>query len=242
MGLTNRQFEEAEKTLRSWGISPTLCPLCGRNPSAPWLDPPADDHDCDAEHNRVFYRAAAGIAPLHWGFDWGCAERTPITEAVDAYLQDFDRLVKAGLGLTFVANNFGSGKTTALARILMDGLDRGRSACLVSFQSVVNSYKREDAEEFESRLRSVKLLALDEVVAPKSEAQATLFERVADVINARYEAYRPVFVSGNLSRSELEAHYPKIYSRLTEMTDFVVVPDIDFRPAAGRRRRLAQIG
>lgn len=244
--LSNPQYDRASRQLRSWGIATRACPICGRHPNAvpPNLDelPFPDDHDCGLELRLVRLYAAAGIPPLHWRFDWELAEPTTIIEAVDAYIADLDGLVRAGVGLTLVAPHYGTGKTTALVHLLKEGLRRGYSGRLVTFQSVVSAYKRPDVEEFDHELRSLDLVVIDEFIEPKSDAQEALFERVAELVDARYCSLRPIFISGNLSESALCDNYPKIHSRLTEMSDFVEIPSIDFRPGSARQRRLAGAG
>jgi chromosomal replication initiation ATPase DnaA len=183
-------------------------------------------------------RAAAGISPRQWSFDWHNADTTPVTDAVNDYLADFDNQVSAGQGLVFLAPNYGSGKTTALVQIVKHSLLNGysgRDAKIVRFDDIVSAYKRDDADDYQYALQCARILAADEVVAPVSEGQRVLFERFCDVVDARYEAERPLFLAGNISVEELGEHYPKVHSRLHTMTAMAVeVPDIDFRIAAGR--------
>lgn len=227
--------------MRTFGLKPHHCPVCGVGTTwdayielmrSGWTQP--TDHDCEAEAERVFNRFAAGLTPLHMEFDAQTAHTTTVTEAVADYVADFDRYVKEAKGLVFLRDNYGSGKTTALSQIVSHGLNLGYigNAALVRFQDIIGAYKREDAESFEEWLSSIKILAIDEVIAPKSDAQATLFERFADVVDARYVAKRPIFLAGNIRPDELAEHYPKVFSRLHTMADFIEVPDIDFRTRA----------
>jgi DNA replication protein DnaC len=102
------------------------------------------------------------------------------------------------------------------------------SANLVNFQDLIK-YQRDDLDEYEYQLACLDLLGIDEIVVPRSDAQATLFERFCTFVNERYEAQRSVFLAGNLTEDDLEQHYPKVHSRMHQMMTCINVPDIDFR-------------
>jgi len=230
--LTPAQSDEAERQLQTWRINPRRCPVCRADPDDYEAVAAATDHHCGRELSRLFHQATAGLNPRHMAFDWDTATPTPITRAVNRYLENFDDHVRDGKGLVFLAANYGSGKTQALVQIVKHALDHGysgRDARMISFHDVISSYQREDADAFERELHSAKILAIDEIIVPKSEPQAILFERFADVVDARYVANRPIFLAGNISPHDLERHYPKVFSRLHSMVDLIEVPDLDFR-------------
>jgi len=227
--------EPFDRKAKELGVDLGHCPVCGNDPQA------YEDSACPGEReciDHIFYLKtllAGGLTPRQWGFDWTTAEPTSITEAVEAYLDGFDEWLEHGIGFTLLAR-YGAGKTLALARIVMHGLEQERACKLVTFEQIISAYQREDADKFEHDLKRLCLLAVDEIIAPVSEAQASLFHRFTSVIDARYEAGRPVLLAANLSAAEMEEHYPAVFSRLQEKSLFVDCPDIDFR----RRRGLTK--
>src|SRR5437899_1052221 len=176
--LTDSDYEAALRQMRVWGQSTKKCPVCGTDPDDYQTFPedglPAD-HSCVDELTLLRQRAAAGISPRQWSFDWQNADTTPVTEAVNDYLADFDNQEAAGQGLVFLAPNYGSGKTTALVQIVKHGLLNGYSgldARIVRFDDIVSAYKRDDADDaddYQYALQCARILAVDEVVAPVSE-------------------------------------------------------------------------
>ena len=230
--LTDKAFDRAERSLRGLGISPDRCPVCHLHPDEPWdwpeEDPPTD-HDCRRQRQLLVRYAAVGVDLDFWDFDWSALDPTTLTQAVDHYLADFDDNVRYGKCLVMVAPRYGNGKTMAATQIIKRAITTDRSALIVRFSDVIRAYKRADADEFDETLQTVKLLLVDEVVVPRTDGQATLFERFADVFGVRHAARRPTLLTGNLSTDDLRQHYPKVWSRLRERATFVEVPEHDFR-------------
>jgi DNA replication protein DnaC len=217
--LSNAQFDEALRRLRAWKVNHKACPVC----DFVEVDIPPDgntlptDHDCVKARSLQRDQAAAGLSPRFLNFDWSGAQSTPVTRAVDRYIADFDENVAGGNGLVFLADNYGSGKTQGLVRILTHALEQGytgREARLVLFKEIIGSYQLPEPLAFEHEMERADLIAIDEVVPPTSEAQATLFERFAQVVDARYVAMRPTFLAGNLTAEKLGQCYSKVFSRL----------------------------
>lgn len=162
--FSNALYDLAYRRARMLGVNLDRCPVCGIDPDnthdmAERLEAerrgeevprPCEDRQCVRRLAHLRYFLGAGISPLQYNFDWSSATETPVTRAVNQYIANFGEYVKQGYGLPFLAQNYGSGKTTAVAKLLEHGIvNESLMGQLVSFQDIISSYRRDDVDEFE---------------------------------------------------------------------------------------------
>lgn len=157
------------------------------------------------------------------------------------YAQNFEVYAKNGQGLIFTGS-FGVGKTH-LAAAIANYLIVHKSVPVV-FGSVSfllgelkKAYDSESisADRIEKQLCTVDLLIIDDL--GKEKPTEWLVEKLYYIINSRYEDYRPVVITTNLTLDEIEQRLnvagslagSAIVSRLVEMCRVVPMHGQDFR-------------
>lgn len=151
------------------------------------------------------------------------------------YAQNFIDLEKKGKGL-FITGAVGTGKThlsVAIANYLMyEEIIPVKFGNVTNLLSEVKSSYDKQAIESESEiieaLSRVRLLIIDDL--GKEKATEWSNNIIYTIINNRYEDYKPLIVTTNLSVKELENTIGEAtVSRLIEMCDGVKINGVDYR-------------
>jgi DNA replication protein DnaC len=157
-------------------------------------------------------------------------ERPPVSDiarsapdqirAVRRYVQSIEEHLDAGRGL-WIQGNVGTGKTTLAMLVSKAALDAGRSVAIYSLPRLLNLLRESmDSQEgkldFIDRLTAVDLLHVDDLGA--EHRTDWVLEQLYSIVNARYEAERPIVATTNLMPDELSERLgPRTVSRLVEI-------------------------
>jgi DNA replication protein DnaC len=140
--------------------------------------------------------------------------------AVRRYVQAIDANIDAGRGL-WIQGNVGTGKTTLAMLVSKAALDAGRSVAIYSLPRLLNLL-RESMEsdggllDLLDRLTAVDLLHIDDLGA--ENRTDWVLEQLYSIVNARYEAERPIVATTNLMPDELSERLgTRTVSRLVEI-------------------------
>jgi DNA replication protein DnaC len=163
-------------------------------------------------------------------------ERTE-TEARAAEKAWLDKLAEytcTGRAITYQGPE-GTGKTTraaALTRAYIETYWQGNPA--VVFANEPEILKRTypgNEEDYVDYLANIDLLVYDDFGKAKSTDYAEMV--IYDIIDRRYRDKRPIIITTNVERPEIEERYPnagaQMLSRLAEMNAVVVLTGKDFR-------------
>jgi DNA replication protein DnaC len=140
--------------------------------------------------------------------------------SVRRYVQAIDANIDAGRGL-WIQGNVGTGKTTLAMLVSKAALDAGRSVAIYSLPRLLNLL-RESMEsdggllDLLDRLTAVDLLHIDDLGA--ENRTDWVLEQLYSIVNARYEAERPIVATTNLMPDELSDRLgARTVSRLVEI-------------------------
>jgi len=157
-------------------------------------------------------------------------ERPPVSDiarsapdqirSVRRYVQTVEQNIDAGRGL-WIQGDVGTGKTTLAMLVSKAALDAGRSVAIYSLPRLLNeirdTYRAERSHvQLLDRLTAVDLLHIDDVGA--EHRTDWVLEQLYSIVNARYEAERPIVATTNLMPDELSERLgPRTVSRLVEI-------------------------
>jgi DNA replication protein DnaC len=238
--LSNDAFETVETRLRILGLDGHVCsacgladicvqnPECGNDGGTARCSFCAGCGNCDTQRRLLTHYLAAGLGVNWLRLDWEEMNFTA-KPVVDLYLGELRANLKAGLGLTFLGP-VGTGKTTAamhVAKQAVQSLRSGEKVQVVRFDRLIASYNDDGAMQ---RMRDVRLLLVDEMFAPHSEAQANLYDSMAtDILGSRYDNNAATLITANLTPTELEHHYPRLASRQGQTNEVLAMEGDDRR-------------
>jgi DNA replication protein DnaC len=140
--------------------------------------------------------------------------------SVRRYVQAIEENIDAGRGL-WIQGNVGTGKTTLAMLVSKAALDAGRSVAIYSLPRLLNLLRESmDSQEgkldFMDRLTAVDLLHIDDLGA--ENRTDWVLEQLYSIVNARYEAERPIVATTNLMPDELSERLgTRTVSRLVEI-------------------------
>jgi len=154
-------------------------------------------------------------------------------QAVRRYVHRINENIDAGRGL-WLQGDVGTGKTTLAMLVSKAALDANRSVAIYSLPRLLDLLREaidSDAGKLDliDRLTAVDLLHIDDLGA---EHQTDwVLEQLYSIVNARYEAERPIVATTNLMPDELaEKLGQRTVSRLVEICG-------DLIPLFGEDRR-----
>lgn len=136
-----------------------------------------------------------------------------------------------GKGL-LIAGPVGTGKThltAAIATYVMENFFV--PVKFITAVDLFNGLHNFDDSRFAEDLKSVDLLVIDDL--GKEKITDWRLEKLFEIINARYEDYKPIVITTNYTNSELENRIgAAIYSRICEMCRLVIMDGEDRRKGA----------
>ncbi len=152
------------------------------------------------------------------------------------YVTDFENYKKKGSGI-FFTGNIGTGKTHLAAAISNELLNKGYSVIFGNLISLLGKIKNnwEEEQKIIKLYASVDLLVIDDL--GKEKTSSWVVEKLYEVVNSRYEHYKPIVFTTNYSKNALidrlayidESCGHAIASRLTEICSGVTVNGEDWR-------------
>jgi DNA replication protein DnaC len=214
------------------GAVASSCPLSVCDGSGFLIDEATNTaSDCACRAARIASartRSLAGRIPRRYqgvSFD-----RPPVSDiartapeqirSVRRYVYAIDENIDAGRGL-WIQGSVGTGKTTLAMLVSKAALDAGRSVAIYSLPRLLNLLRESiDSEggllDLLDRLTAVDLLHIDDLGA--ENRTDWVLEQLYSIVNARYEAERPIVATTNLMPDELSERLgPRTVSRLVEI-------------------------
>lgn len=206
--LTNNEYDEAES--RAGGIPLDECPTCGAR-----SDEDGDCENCEEQRSLRKHYLAANIGDQFQRLDWSEYDNESVKEYVTGYLNKWTTAKRLGTGIEFYSKRMGSGKTFSATYVAKELIKKGEQVFFIPFDQMVSTYSKADAEKWEARLKGVTVLVLDEVIAPTSVAQGMFFStKFEELIRHRTNYNLPTITTANLTPTDFEQHYPRLYSLL----------------------------
>lgn len=159
-------------------------------------------------------------------------ENRRVVDLAKRYAEKFDKMEEVNQGLLFWGKP-GTGKSHLAACIANALMDRGVSVVMTSCIRLMDElFHSETAEEdILRRLNMAQLLILDDLGAERGTQYA--MEKVYNIIDARYRACKPLIVTTNLSKMEMqkenETSKGRVYSRVMEICYPVQFDGIEWR-------------
>ena len=157
----------------------------------------------------------------------------PKTENVARkYAANFNAMREKGIGL-LLCGTVGTGKSFLAASIANALIDQGTPCLMTNFSRIISriSEKFGGDQKYLDGLNRFDLLIIDDLGAERNTEFA--WEKVMDVIDARYRAGLPLIITTNLSMRQLsdqsDIRRQRVYSRLREMCVFLEVQGADRR-------------
>lgn len=132
------------------------------------------------------------------------AEDTPIIRAAREYVRRFDESEPGEKKGLMLYGTTGAGKTYAAACIANALIDNGLSVVMTTMSRIANKLQSsfEGKNEYLDKLASVSLLILDDFYAERQTE--FMAETTFEVINARCEARKPLIITTNMSRTDIQ--------------------------------------
>lgn len=154
------------------------------------------------------------------------------------YAQNFKEYAKQGQGLMFFSETYGTGKThlaAAIANYLIPQfipvIFGNVTSLLGKIRESYDDESQYSEEDVLDTLSNVDLLIIDDL--GKERVSAWVEEKLYMIINERYENYKPIVVTTNLTLEQIENRFPDcggaIVSRIVEMCRGVKLEGQDFR-------------
>jgi DNA replication protein DnaC len=220
------------KARRGSGAGQDSCPLSLCDGSGFVIDEATNTAmDCACRAARIAgarTRSLAGRVPRRYrGVSF---ERPPVSDiartapdqirSIRRYVNAIERNIDGGRGL-WIQGDVGTGKTTLAMLVSKAALDAGRSVAIYSLPRLLNLLRESmDSQEgkldFMDRLTAVDLLHIDDLGA--ENRTDWVLEQLYSIVNARYEAERPIVATTNLMPDELSERLgARTVSRLVEI-------------------------
>lgn len=157
----------------------------------------------------------------------------PKTENVARkYAANFNTMREKGIGL-LLCGTVGTGKSFLAASIANALIDQGTPCLMTNFSRIISriSEKFGGDQKYLDNLNRFDLLIIDDLGAERDSEY--MWEKVMDVIDARYRAGLPLIVTTNLNPKDLydpsDIRRQRVFSRLKEMCIFLEVNGTDRR-------------
>jgi len=170
-------------------------------------------HDCGCRASRIAHLRAAqleGRIPKRYrGVSFERAPvpslPEPVVAEVRSYAHDISKRIEEGRGLWLVGD-VGTGKTTLAMIISKAALEAGHSVAIYSLPRLLNLIRDEVGQEsgvveLLDRLAGVDLLHIDDLGAQHTTPWR--LEQLYSIVDARYQAARPIVATTNLMPDEL---------------------------------------
>lgn len=148
------------------------------------------------------------------------------------YVANFNAMREQGTGL-LLCGSVGTGKSFLAAAIANELISQGTPCLMTNFSRIISriSEKFGGDQKYLDNLNRFDLLIIDDLGAERDTE--FMWEKVMDVIDARYRAGLPLIVTTNLNPKDLydpsDIRRQRVFSRLKEMCIFLEVNGVDRR-------------
>lgn len=167
-----------------------------------------------------------------WTFDKADHADQKIENVARKYAANFNAMREQGTGL-LLCGQVGTGKSFLAAAIANELISQGTPCLMTNFSRIISriSEKFGGDQKYLDNLNRFDLLVIDDLGAER-DSEFT-WEKVMNVIDARYRTGLPLIVTTNLSMKELsdpsDIRRQRVFSRLREMCIFLEVRGEDRR-------------
>lgn len=148
------------------------------------------------------------------------------------YVANFDTMRKQGTGL-LLCGQVGTGKSFLAAAIANELISQGTPCLMTNFSRIISRIgeKFGGDQKYLDNLNRFDLLVIDDLGAERDTEYT--WEKVMDVIDARYRAGLPIIITTNLGPKDLtdraDIRRQRVFSRLKEMCVLLEVKGPDRR-------------
>lgn len=183
--------------------------------------------DCRCRASRIARRRAASLeGRIPKRYRGASFDRPPVlgmpeavVSAVRGYVRNLDARIEEGRGMWLVGD-VGTGKTTLAMIVSAAALEAGHTVAIYSLPRLLNLIRDEVGTENSlldllDRLSAVDLLHIDDLGAQHTTPWR--LEQLYSIVDARYQAGRPILATTNLLPSELASQMGRqIHTTVTE--------------------------
>ena len=163
-------------------------------------------------------------------FDQDDQKNAEIAVTIQKYADNFGAALKRNIGL-LLYGGVGTGKTFYAGCIANKLIDDDYSVVMTSVSQIVENTgefarNKGKKEEYEEHLYKSDLLILDDLGAERKTEY--MEERIYAVVNKRYSSEKPLIVTTNLSKNDIQnpesVERKRTYDRITEMCKAIEIP------------------
>lgn len=174
----------------------------------------------------------------NWTFANDDMGNPKITQAMQKYVDDFEKFLKTGQGLLLYGST-GTGKTFAACEVANALIDKGYPVLVTNFARVINTLQGTfEKQKFIDSLNQFQLIVIDDLGTERDTPFAR--EQVFNIIDSRYRAGSPMIITTNLSSDEIkkagDVENKRIYDRILERCFPIEVTGNNRRIKAVRER------
>jgi DNA replication protein DnaC len=158
----------------------------------------------------------ANIPDQYMRLDWDrdFAGDSNATDAVTLYLTKWPQFKLNGMGVEFASTGLGVGKTFAATHIGKELVKKREDVFFLPFNQMLHAMRYED-KDILTRLDEVNVLILDEIQpAPNEQLRLIMADRFESIVRNRTNYNGVTIMTTNMTESEVETHYPRVYSLL----------------------------
>ena len=174
-----------------------------------------------------------------WTFEKDNHANPKLTSWARRYVRYFPNMLAKGKGVVLYGP-VGTGKTFAAACVANALIDEGHPVLMTSFSRIGNVLQgKKNKQEYLDEFGRYDLLVIDDLGAERNTS--FMDEVVYNTIDTRYRQKKPLIVTTNYTRDEIDrasdVTNQRVFSRLFEMCTFMPVPGNDRRRAINRQNR-----
>jgi len=164
-----------------------------------------------------------------------------IREMLEHYAERFSEMRDRNIGVALSGEN-GTGKTFWAACVANRLIEAGRRVKMATMASLVTGLSEsETRNELLGEIEKADLLVIDDLGAERDTSFG--LEKAFEVLDVRYNSKKPVLLTMNLSKAELDEpidmQHARIYSRVKEMCPILAVVSGERRSAIAQVKREA---
>lgn len=195
-------------------------------------------HECDCDGQKSLYRHyfAAGIGEQYMRLDWDeeYTSDPEVKKIIQTYISKWNAARANGTGLTLWSEGVGTGKTFSAIHVAKAFLRTGTRVFFIHFQEIIDRILNdpENTIAFQSKLRSIPLLIIDEIYWEEgwSDNRLSLVgEMLERVLRHRGDQNLPTIFTTNMSPEKFKKTYPRIYSLTSAKQMEVELTGLDYR-------------
>lgn len=233
--LTDQQLAELENNpeYRHFG---KFCPVCRGTKKYRYK---GEEHDCpDSDYGHEMLILArrywlANIGLQYQRQDWGDYPHLEVKNDIEQYIDRYEFLRLAGVGITFYSQELGVGKTWGATHVLKELVKQGTNGWFVPFWEILGYKDIEDWKEKNfkiGKVRDSELVVIDDIKPPYSLRQQEYYsDKLEETVRPRTDRNLPTIITTNMTEDKLEEYFPRVFSLLYAKNQFIELAGFDAR-------------